>query len=382
MRKLLSIILIMTLLTGCAAGTTGGSEIDSGSESGSTTEEGSSQIASGSETESETEPTPSEPVVTEILISAAGDCTLAKHHKAWYEDTYDWYFKKYGAEYFLEKVKPVFEADDFTLVNLECVLSTTDTIMPNKTWNMKGDPSHVNVLTSSSVEGVSLANNHIMDYLEQGAEDTIHTVKEAGLSYAISSAWGYNIGIYEVKGIKIGFVSVSQLEGTKLAYNYLEEGMEELKAMGAQIKLAAIHWGIEGTNYINDTQKDMGRWCIDNGYDLVLGSHPHVLQGIEEYNGKYIVYSLGNFSFGGNRNPGQKETMIFQNKFTLVDGVLQPEMEASIVPCRISSITEYNNYQPVVLEGEEAATLFAHMNTYSAGMGITIDEEGNIHSAE
>jgi poly-gamma-glutamate synthesis protein (capsule biosynthesis protein) len=140
---------------------------------------------------------------------------------------------------------------------------------------------------------------------------------------------------------------------------------------------ACIHWGEEKVYEAGDDQRTMGRWCIDQGYDLVLGSHPHVLQGIECYNGKYIVYSLGNFCFGGNRNPDDKETMIFQQTFTFADGVLLDDTTAiRAIPCRISSTTSKNDYCPIVLTGDEAAELIGHLNGYSAEFGIAFDNEG------
>jgi poly-gamma-glutamate synthesis protein (capsule biosynthesis protein) len=166
-------------------------------------------------------------------------------------------------------------------------------------------------------------------------------------------------------------------------YTYLEEGLPALRQQGADLVFAVIHWGTEKEHTCSENQKDLGRWCIDQGYDLVLGSHPHVLQGIERYNGKYIVYSLGNFCFGGNRNPDDKETMIFQQTFTFVDGVLQDDSSAvRAIPCHISSTTSKNDYCPVVLTGDEAAELIGHLNAYSEEFGITFDEDGYLMGGE
>ena len=99
-------------------------------------------------------------------------------------------------------------------------------------------------------------------------------------------------------------------------------------------------------------QENIARYAIDNGADLVLGHHPHVLQGIENYKGKYIVYSLGNFVFGGNKNPSDKDTMIFRETFTFQEGKLM-DTKYEIIPCSLSSRTDLNDYQPTLLEGEE-----------------------------
>ena len=112
---------------------------------------------------------------------------------------------------------------------------------------------------------------------------------------------------------------------------------------------------------------------------MVLGHHPHVMQGIEVYQGKLIVYSLGNFCFGGNKNPKEKDTMIFQQTFTFVDGVLQTDVDAKIIPARVSGASSYNNYQPIIAEGDEKVEIIQKMNEISAALGgVTFDENGII----
>jgi poly-gamma-glutamate synthesis protein (capsule biosynthesis protein) len=217
-----------------------------------------------------------------------------------------------------------------------------------------------------------------MDYNEEGVSDTFSALENAGVTYAISGMWGDQYGLYETeKGIKIGFVSVNEYyEGTAV-YTYLEDGLAALREQGADLVFALVHWGGDKTHVIEEDQYTMGRWCIDQGYDLVLGCHPHVLQGIECYNGKYIVYSMGNFCYGGNKNPTEKDSMIFQQTFTFVDGVLQEEDSAiRAIPCRLSSTTSKNDYCPVVLTGDEAAEVIGHLNEYSEEFGIAFDNEG------
>ena len=112
--------------------------------------------------------------------------------------------------------------------------------------------------------------------------------------------------------------------------------------------------GVESSAVPTDIQKKLAYTAIDNGTDLVIGHHPHVLQGIEKYKGKYILYSLGNFCFGGNRNPTDKDTMIFKQTFRFDDNKnLLPEDDVSVIPCSISSDAAFNNYQPMPLKGEE-----------------------------
>ena len=104
------------------------------------------------------------------------------------------------------------------------------------------------------------------------------------------------------------------------------------------------------------------------------------MQGIEEYNGKIICYSLGNFSFGGNKNPADKNTAIYQQAFTIADGELQPGIDAQIIPCTLSSTNSYNDFRPTVAEGQKAQEILDLMNTYSQNCSnIELNEQGKIN---
>lgn len=318
------------------------------------------------------------PEVIEITISAVGDLTFGRNQKASYSGSFDEYYDDYGVDYFLQNVVDVFAADDCTIGNLEGVLTESTDIRESKEWNHKGRPEYVDILTRGSIEIVSLGNNHIMDYNEEGVKDTIDTLENAGVTYAISGVWGDKYGMYETeKGIKIGFVSVNEYYEGNAVYTFLEDGLKQLREQGADLVFALVHWGGDKTHIIEDDQYTMGRWCVDQGYDLVLGCHPHVLQGIECYNGKYIVYSMGNFCYGGSKNPKEKDSMIFQQTFTFVDGVLQENTtDIRAIPCRLSGKTSKNDYSPVILEGDEAAETIQNLNSYSEEFGIAFDNEG------
>ena len=344
-----------------------------------------SSAAAGSEVqqpepapEPEPEPEP-EPVVTTVTISAAGDVTLGTNQKQTYKNSFHDYYDDYGSEYFLQNVRGVFESDDFTIVNCEGTLTNAEEPM-DKLWNHKGKPEYVSVLQNSSIEGVTLGNNHIMDYLQQGADDTMAAFESIGMEYALSGDWGNRFGLYETdKGIKIGFVSVNEHYDEARVYPWLEDGLKTLREQGAHLVFACIHWGGDKTHVLEKTQYVMGKWCIDQGYDLVLGCHAHVLQGIERYKGRYIVHSLGNFCYGGNKNPAEKDSMIFQQTFTFVDGVLEYDPQGiKVIPCRLSSVTDKNDYCPVVLEGEEAEQTLTNLNTYCEEFGTVFDMDGHL----
>lgn len=187
------------------------------------------------------------------------------------------------------------------------------------------------------------------------------------------------MGIYETeKGIRIGFVSVNEVAWGLGSEQLLAEGIGKLQEEGVDLILACCHWGIEKDNYPTENQQYLGRKCIDLGADLVIGHHPHVLQGVEEYNGKFIVYSLANFCFGANRNPVDKDTMIFQQTFTFVDGVKQEDRQVQIIPCSVSSVKDRNNFQPTPAQGEEAARIIGRINTYSQGFGLSFAQDGRL----
>ncbi|WP_432403579.1 CapA family protein [Wukongibacter sp. M2B1] len=281
-----------------------------------------------------------------IKISFAGDCILGNYEGATYAYSLPWVLKNqnnnYG--YFLEKVKPIFEKDDLTLVNLENPLTSSNE-RSDKQFSFRGDPSYVNILKAGSIEMVNIANNHIYDYSKKGFLDTIDVLKKSNIHY---SGEGY-IAYYNVRNVTVA--SLGYRGWSTYIKPHISKDIKEAKEK-ADIVLVSFHWGEENMYYPNDVQKTLGRFAIDEGADIVVGHHPHVIQGIEEYKNKYIVYSLGNFCFGGNKNPKDKDTFIFQAEFTVIDKKIT-KIQGNIIPCSISSVKNINNYQPVILEGIE-----------------------------
>lgn len=307
-------------------------------------------------------------VSAQVTISAAGDFTLGTDENfdystslpARYEEVQD-------PGYFLQNVKDIFASDDLTIVNLEGPLTTSEE-RADKQFSFKGDPSYTEILTSGSVEACNLANNHSKDYGIQGYEDTIANVEAAGIK-----TFGYErTAIWETNGVKVGLAGVYELAEGMDCQDDMTAAIQSLKDAGADLVIVSFHWGVEKENYPDETQQTLAHAAIDQGADLVLGHHPHVLQGIEKYQGKYIVYSLGNFCFGGNKNPSDKDTMIFQQTFTLENGEVVEDDAINIIPCRISSEDDYNNYQPTPAEGEEAQRILGRIQEYSQGFGTQL----------
>lgn len=298
-----------------------------------------------------------------ITISAAGDCTLGTDEGFNYKRSFK---GKYDAvqdpAYFFQNVQPVFAQDDLTIVNMEGTL-TEETTREPKQFAFKGDAEYAKILTAGAVETANLANNHSFDYGKKSYEDTITALEAEGIS-----SFGYErTAVMDIKGVKVGLAGVYELAEHIDCKQDLLDNIASLKEQGAQIIIVSFHWGQEKENVPSDVQVELAHAAVDNGADLVLGHHPHVLQGIEEYKGKNIVYSLGNFCFGGNSAPSDMDTMIFQQTFTVKDGKLQEDNVTNILPCKISSAYEegYNNYQPILAEGEQKEKIFERLSEYS-----------------
>ena len=292
-------------------------------------------------------PTPNAEI--SITISVVGDCTLGTDENFNYARSLNAYYEKNGPAYFLKNVKSIFESDDLTIANLEGTFTDLKT-RADKTYAFKGPAEFVKILTSSSVEAVTLANNHSRDYGMQSLTDTRNTLDSAGVIH-----FGYDVTkVVEVKGIKVGLVGIYELIDHTGRAQQVKDNIAKVKSEGADIVIVIFHWGIERDAAPNSHQTMLGRLAIDEGADLVCGHHPHVLQGIETYKGKNIVYSLGNFCFGGNSNPSDKDTMIFQQTFTVTKDGVKDDNVTNVIPCSLSSERNRNNYQPTPATGSEA----------------------------
>ncbi|ODG92449.1 MULTISPECIES: CapA family protein [Bacillaceae] len=285
---------------------------------------------------------------TTIKISAAGDFTLGSDEDFQYINSFPAEANKNGLAYFTKGLNNIFKQDDLSTVNLETTL-TNSKIRASKTFRFKGNPSYAKILTLSGIEAVNVANNHSHDYMQKGFEDTINNLKKEKIGY-----FGYNDQyVTTIKGIKVAALGYEGWNDSPDLRIKINNDIQNLRKSGVKIILIHFHWGIERDYVPNSTQKNLAHYAIDHGADLIVGHHPHVVQGIEEYKGKFIVYSLGNFMFGGNKNPKDKDTFVFQQTFHLNNGILTNQKEIRIVPFSISSVSSRNNYQPLFLKGPE-----------------------------
>lgn len=289
-----------------------------------------------------------EPQPIRYVLTFVGDCTMGNQKGA---SQSSGFIGTIGQNYDLPfaNVMEYFANDTATFINLEGTF-TDSTNAADKMFVFKGPKDYINILTQGSVEFANVANNHSEDYGKQGYDDTVGLLKEHGIAYGEHK----KTTIFEADGLKIGVYSVAGAYNT----NGVAENIKALKKAGAEVIIACMHWGEEYYYVPNQDQVTIARAAIDAGADIVYGHHPHILQKIEEYKDGIIFYSLGNFSFGGNSNPADKDTAILQQEFIRYpDGTLEMG-ELIKIPCYVTGIINEwgNDYQPLPIpETDEEA---------------------------
>ncbi|MEC4272822.1 CapA family protein [Adlercreutzia sp. R25] len=346
------------LLAGRAGASEGGAPVERTPEPAATqpaaAPEAEAKPADGAaEPEGEAAP---EPVT--LTMTFAGDCTLGTDKNYENERSFNsrWQAEEADAAYFLRNVAEVFGADDLTVVNMEGALTERGE-RADKSFAFRGKPEYAKILSAGSVEAATLANNHSQDYGQDGYDDTIAALDAEGVE-----SFGYDrIAYMDVKGVKVALVGSYFPEDSEENTREMTDNIAAARAEGAQIVVVYVHWGQEHEYDITEGQQLAGRAAIDAGADLVVGSHPHVIQGWELYQGRYIVYSLGNFCFGGNTNPDDKDCLIFQQTFTVTGDAVAKDDKVNFIACSVSTETDRNTYQPMLAEGDEKARIDAKL---------------------
>lgn len=276
----------------------------------------------------------------QLALTFGGDCTLGRGHNFSYSGSFDEMYDTKGASYFFSGISEFFD-DDLTMVNFEGTL-TTSTAYANKTFVFKGRPEYAKVLDEGSIDVVSVANNHSMDYLQRGFDDTVRY-----LSPYVAVSGYTRMPIVTVKGVRIGFASNVGWSFDSAQKTFIDNAIRDLRQRGAELIVFNYHWGIEKSYHSDATQRAIGHYCIDQGADLVIGHHPHVVQEVEVYKGKPIAYSLGNLVFGGNNNPSDKNCLIFCQNYTFdLDTREVTDSTHQAIPYKISSVSWRNDYHP------------------------------------
>ncbi len=241
-------------------------------------------------------------------------------------------------------VRDILLQDDLTMINFEGTFTTAgrNPEKKNNSFLFRASPGWVDMLPAGGVDTVSLENNHVLDMGEEGLRETKQTLLSAGISYASEG----EPATFYVKGVKIGSLAYQTFGGRHDELIAKVPGdIQALRDQGCELIIVSYHWGNEKDYAPNDNQVRLGRATVDAGADLVIGHHSHRINPIEYYNGKYICYSLGNFSFAGNNKPDDMATFLFQVRMRVKDGVATSD-SFKIIPCRISSRTDYNDFAP------------------------------------
>ncbi|MDE7221644.1 MAG: CapA family protein, partial [Oscillospiraceae bacterium] len=296
----------------------------------------------------EPEPEP-EDVGFDIVVSFTGDMMLASLKNETTASNFNAYAAQNEPSYFLQNVRPLFKADDLTVVNLENVLTDRKLVEKEKDHDpaywYRSRTANTEILTSSGVEAVSLANNHTGDYGPDGIKDTIKAVEKAGLLYGNNSRTFY----YEKNGYRIavichGLWNEGQAGEIVRRIRQAEEDSD--------FQIVFYHGGKEKVHEPEPWRQRASRRLVDEGADLVIGNHPHVLQPRETYQGVEIIYSMGNFCYGGSKYP-ENRTIIYQLKLHIdSEGKLESKA-GEIIPCYVYTGDAGNNYCPGIIGDEE-----------------------------
>lgn len=326
-------------------------------------------VAAETEPENETEPEPTEEPVPEsqtFTLTVAGDCALGKEHSQKTKGSFKSYYEKKGSDYFLTNVKSVFGQDDLTLVNLECAF-TTETKRADKKYTIKGDPSYVSILTGASVEAAGLGNSHSADYGDAGLTETEKTLDSAGIIWALDEEVAY---FTNEQGVTAAIISRDM---SKITNEKKTAFINTVTACEADEKVDLIftmcQWGSSGEHTPTKDMQGLAHKLIEAGADGVFGVGPNVLQGIEYYENKMICYSLGSLCVGDQLKPDDYKSMIYQQTFTFNHGSLEADVDAKIIPVRISSNDKKNNFQPVIATAEQKAKIITKVNDWSSKLG-------------
>jgi len=306
----------------------------------------------------------------EVLLSAVGDCTIGTDIKFPLANSLPTMALRPNNDfsYYFKNVFDILSKDDVTIANLETTFTDSND-RADKQFNFKASADYAKSLTLGSIEGVNLSNNHIYDFKEKGFLDTKLALDKQKIKYfGEGSVWKPKI-----KGQSFGFLGYRGWSLDKDFLSKLKSDITTLKRNNSVV-IINFHWGNESQYYPIDAQKELAHFAIDNGADIILGHHPHVIQGIEQYKNRIIAYSLGNFCFGGNSNPTDKTTFIFQSNLKFTSNNLT-SIGVRVIPCSISSVDYANDYRPTPLSGAAKLNLLNKLNTLSKDSGFKISDK-------
>lgn len=291
---------------------------------------------------------------TTVTLTFAGDVTLGSEERLWTaESSLVRCQEREGDAYFFERVWPLFEQDDLTVVNLEGVLSdSSEDENREKTYRFRGPSSFARILTCGSIEMVSLANNHTMDYGARGYEDTQSALDDEGIAHF----GGREVSFFEKDGVRLAFLGASYTTLTRGERAWTMEEIARLKREeGVSAVICTYHGGQEYGDARTDKQQSFAKDAIAAGADLVIMHHAHVVQGMSVFDNRSVCYSLGNFCFGGNCWVRALESLVVVAELTFSDDGAYLGQQLTLYPAHVSGTEPANNYQPLLVTEEADA---------------------------
>ena len=307
-----------------------------------------------------------------VRITFLGDCTLGGEEQtrnAWRGFVRT--IERNGMGWPFRNLSALTASDDLTVANLEGVLSDRELPKVRKEYNFIGASAYTDILREGSVECVTLANNHSHDYDTAGYEDTKRALDNAGVAYFGTdrmAVWRNE------EGLTIGFLGVSgSLSGSR-GTNYGKRA-EILHSMGCAAVITVMHAGTEYEPEPDGYQKQIVNRAFAYGTDLIIGHHPHVVQGFEIRDGIPVVYSLGNCVFGGNTNPRDHDALAVRAELAFQEGELTG-ITLRFYPISVSGETGWNDYSPVLLTGADAERVLKKMEESTGVSPGSFEDEG------
>jgi poly-gamma-glutamate synthesis protein (capsule biosynthesis protein) len=280
----------------------------------------------------------------------------------------------------LGDVTDLLSAPDLMLVNLETTVAEPNVgTRVAKTYTFKSPPHSVGLLTSAGVDGVQLANNHTLDFERPALLRTLELLDEGGLPHAGAGPdadAAYSATVFDVEEWNVALVAFSRVpcdwaqsgENTRPEVAWTCDpfvvgtlGAVQRAAQGADLVVVMVHWGIERDHCPQPYQRDLAEAWIEVGADLVIGGHPHVLQGVERIGDGWLVHSTGNFAFPSAREASARSALF---EFT----VSESDIRLRAIPIRIS------DGRPAPAKGDDDAAILRDLSRWS--FGFTFDENG------
>ncbi len=291
---------------------------------------------------------------TEITLTFGGDCVLGTREE-WVGDAgnFEDCVAANGMDWCFSGVGDLFRQDDLTLVNLECVLQDSFKGHNNKKQHtFRGKTAYAQMLVDAGIEAVNIANNHYIDYNRSGEESTKAALEAVGVEYC-----GYkNLFVFEKDGHKIGFGGCREtvfLQNKAIVYR----DIQKLKKMGCDVIVYSCHWGVEYDPRHDGKQERMAQYAVNSGADIVVGTHPHVVQGVENRDGCAVLYSLGNLVFGGTKDMKTFDAVLARATLRFDDAGAYLGVDIDLIPVLTSGSAPENDFRPVLAEDEDAARI-------------------------